>query len=408
MARDSVAAWNERALSLRTLDAAAPVLHAALVVCAAWSALCLLFFLANVLLLPRLSREAPAGDAAPFLSIVVPARDEERAIGPAVSALLAQDYPRFEVIVVDDRSTDATAEILARLAAADPRLVVVAGEEPPAGWIGKPHALHQGARAARGEILLFVDADVLYGPTAVGRAVGYLERERADFAALLPAFETQGFWEPVLMANLACAVFLGPGFLANADRPRWLAVGGGAGNLVRRRVYAAVGGHDRLRASVVDDVRLASETKRAGFRVRALVASDHVRVRMYHGFREVWDGFTKNTAYVLGGWTGVGVFLLALLWTAVSVLPAGVLAAVLLGAPFAPRDAALAAEAWGILVAARVLLALYAREHVWTALTQPLMALVWIGILARSLFYRLVRRTLTWRGRSFDARKVGF
>jgi chlorobactene glucosyltransferase len=384
------------------------MLHALLWICVAYSACALLMVVVNSAALPGLSREAPAGADAPFLSIVVPARNEERAIEAGMRSLLAQDYARFEVIAVEDRSADRTGEILRMLAAADPRLTVLAGVEPPPGWLGKPHALWQGAVRARGELLLFADADVRYHPRAVSQAVGFLDRTRADLVALFPRLETEGFWEPVLMANLACTIYFGPGFLANVGRPRWLAVGSGAGNLVRRTVYDAVGGHETLRASVIDDVRLAVEAKRAGFRVRALVATDRIAVRMYHGFREVWDGFTKNTAFALGGLMGAFILFLAVLWILVSVVPPAVALAAVFGAPVPARDAALAAVSWGLLVAARAALAVATKERIWTALTQPLMSLVWAGILLRSIYHRFVLRSVAWRGRSFDATKADF
>src|SRR5262249_34288822 len=206
----------------------------------------------------------------PRVSVVVPARNEERGVERAVRSHLAQDYPDFEVVAVDDRSTDRTGEILSRLAAADARLTVLPGVEPPAGWLGKPHALFEGFTAARGELVLFADADVVYDSRTLREAVAYAEAEGVDLLALLPKFETRGFWESVLMPYLLGAYFGGIGGLANVDRPRWFAAGGGAGNLVRRRAYDAVGGHEGLKDSVVDDVPLASKIKTARFRARLL------------------------------------------------------------------------------------------------------------------------------------------
>ncbi|HEY6146923.1 MAG TPA: hypothetical protein VIZ69_04465, partial [Thermoanaerobaculia bacterium] len=158
----------------------------------------------------------------------------------------------------------------------------------------------------------------------------------------------------------------------------------------------------------IDDVRLAVEAKRAGFRVRALVATDRIAVRMYHGFREVWDGFTKNTAFALGGLTGVLVLLLAAASIVVSVVPPAAVMAAALGAPLPARDTALAAASWGLLVAARAALAIATREPLWAALTQPLMSVVWAGLLSRSIYHRFVLRSVLWRGRAFDARKADF
>lgn len=384
------------------------MLHILLGACVAYAGACLVLLALNLFLLPRLSRAAPApGTVPPRLSIVVPARNEERAIEPSLRSLLTQDYPAFEVVVVDDRSTDRTREILGRFAG-DTRLTVIEGSEPPAGWLGKPNALFQGAQAATGDLLLFVDADVVYAPETASRAVGVLERRRADFVALLPRVEVRGFWESVLMPNLECAVFFGPAFLVTARRPRWLAAGGGAGNLVKRAVYESVGGHENIRASVIDDVRLATEVKRAGYATEAVLADDLVSVRMYRGFREVWDGFTKNLAYVLTGALGVVVALWVVAWTGLSILPPAVIVAALLGAAIPPGDLQRAVLAWALLVAARAGLSLGLRKPLWPALTQPLMAAVWAGLLVRSAYRRFVRRTLVWRGREFDARNAGF
>ncbi len=385
------------------------MLHALLAFCAAYSAFCLVSLLLNLAVLPRLSRQAPAVGDLPFVSIVVPARNEERAIGPALRSLLAQDYPgsRREVIVVDDRSTDGTRRVL-RGVETDPGLRVIDGAEPPPGWLGKPHALFQGSRASRGEWLLFVDADVSYRPDTVSRAIGYVLRERADFAALLPKLETAGFWESVLMPNLLCAIFFGPAILANGPWPRWLAAGGGAGNLIRRAAYDAIGGHESLRASVIDDVRLAVTSKQAGFATRAVLSHDLVAVRMYHGFREVWNGFTKNIAYAMGGITGVAFAALSLVWTAVAILPPVVLVAAIFCTSLPAADVALAGVTFGLLVLARAVLSRALGDPVWPSLTHPLMAAVWAGLLFRSVYQRLVRRTVPWRGRHFDARKAGF
>ncbi len=379
-----------------------------------WASLAMVLFGAAVLPLnfrtmPRLSRTGRAVPAAwPCVSIVVPARDEERGIEEAVRSQLAQDYPEFEVIVVDDRSTDSTREILERLAREYPRLRVIAGGEPPPGWLGKPHALHQGAASSSGGILLFADADVRYDPRAVGEAVALMESDRLDFVALFPGFEMKGFWENVLMPYLPIAYFFGLGFLASSDRHRWMAVGGGAGNIMRRGAYEAVGGHAAIRDSVIDDVRLARAVKQGGYRCRVARADDRVRVRMYRGFREIFDGFTKNTSFVFAGGFGL-VFLLATVWTVIAAIaPAAVLGAAALGLPVASADVRLAACALALTLALRALLASRFGWPQWTAWTHPLMAVVWGGIILRSLHRRFVRRELLWRGRRYDATRARF
>jgi chlorobactene glucosyltransferase len=365
----------------------------------------------NLAAIPRLSRKAAAlrGARYPRVSVIIPARNEENEVERAVRSHLAQDYPDLQVVVVNDRSTDRTGEILRALNRKDPRLIVVDGREPPEGWLGKPHALWQGAQVAGGEVLLFADADVRYHhPRTLSEAVAVLEEGRLDLLAFFPKLEMRGFWENVLLPYLAVGVFLGFGFIAAQRRIRGLALGAGVGNLVRRRAYDAVGGHAALRNSVVDDVRLAIELKRAGFSVVAMRAVDRVTVRIYHGFRGVWNGFTKNIAWAFPGAGGVVFFALTILLLVVSVTPAGVLVAAALGAPLSGPDVSLAAALFAATIVLRAALAAALSDPLWPAATHPIMAAVWAGLLGRSLIHRYVRKRLTWRGREYDARRTRF
>lgn len=387
------------------------MLHGALVLSVALGALGLALLVVNLAVLPRLSRlSGEPSRPAPLVSVVVPARDEERDVEATVRGHLASDYPypSLEVVVVEDRSRDATPAILESLAREDPRVAVVPGREPPAGWLGKPHALAEGAAAAKGEIFLFADADVRYGPTALSEAVRLLDVERLDLLCLLPRIEAKGLWENILLPNLVFTFFTGPAFLISRPGARWIAAGGGAGNLVRRSAYEAAGGHAALRDSVIDDIRLGYLLKAAGFRVGAARAEDRVAVRMYRGFREVFDGFTKNMAYLFQGRTGALLFVLTVVTFLAAMLPAGVLVAAAFGAAFSRLDLALAGVAFGLVLLSRLLLAAALSDPLWPAVTHPIMAAVWSGILARSLFHRFVLRRLTWRGRRFDARGARF
>ncbi|MDE3154840.1 MAG: glycosyltransferase [Acidobacteriota bacterium] len=384
------------------------MLYGLLVVILIWTLGGLLLLFLTAALVPRLRSQGP-GDPHPWprVSIIVPARDEARSIEAAVRSHLAQDYPDWEVIVVDDQSSDGTGAILDRLAQTDSRLRVIHNRLLPAGWLGKPHALQLGADAATGELLLFVDADVRYEPGLLRAAVDWLQRSRSDFLSLLPRVEMTGFWESVLMPFVPGAFYTGLGLLANVDAVPWMAAGGGPGNLIRREVYRAIGGHAALASSVIDDVRLALLTKQAGHRCRIVRAEDVVALRMYHGFREVFDGFTKNVSHVYYGATGLALFGLTLAFLTAQALPPAVLLAA--GAfPVPARDVALAAASVAAALAGRVVLQRLLRAPLWAALTYPLQAVVWAAITARSFYWRLVRNEVVWRGRRYDTGQARF
>ncbi|HYC89330.1 MAG TPA: glycosyltransferase family 2 protein [Thermoanaerobaculia bacterium] len=331
----------------------------------------------------------------PRVSIVVPARDEERTIERTVRALLAQTYPELEIIVVNDRSVDRTGEILAGF----PGITVVDNEEPPPGWLGKPWALHQGSLRATGELLLFVDADVIYEPPLVATAVAYLEERGVALLSLFPDFEAHGFWEHVAMPNLAVFGFsFLPLWLGNRTRIVRLAIGGGTGNLVRRDLYLAAGGHEALQDAVVDDVGMARLMRREGHHTELVRAETMVRVRMYHGLREIVDGFTKNafSTFDRSYLVAVPGVVLTLL---VHLLPYAM----------ALTGNAIALATVGLITLTRVILFRSLGYRLDNALFgHPPMIVIWCAILVRSMWMTGIRRRVHWRGRTYDADRTKF
>jgi cellulose synthase/poly-beta-1,6-N-acetylglucosamine synthase-like glycosyltransferase len=357
---------------------------------AAAAALSLLLLAVNLAVFRPLA-PAPSRREWPRVSVVIPARNEEREIEAALRAHRATDYPDVEVIVVDDRSTDGTGEIARRFAVEDRRFRVVAGGEPPTGWLGKPHALWEGAREASGEWLLFADADVSYAPDVLRRAVARAESGRLALLCILPRFVTRGFWEGVAIPNLYTMLYLGPGILTQIDAFRAFAGGSGSGNLVNRDSYVKSGGHAALRAAVIDDIGLAVQLKRAGFRTRAATAYDGVSVRIYRGLAEIVEGFSKNVAFIASPLLTLVLPLLifGLTWAPYVVLagPAGGGAKLLAGA-------ALAGTLLGRTILSRV-----TRAPLWSGLFHPLMTTVWTAIALRSWHRRIFLREVRWRGR---------
>ncbi len=370
----------------------------------------------NLALTPRLTPRLPR--RFPRVSVIIPARDEERTIERTVRAFLAQTYPEFEIIVVNDRSVDRTGDILAEISwqlavgswqesASSPanrqlptaNFVVVNNEEPPPGWLGKPWAMHQGSLHATGELLLFVDADVIYEPDAIVSAVARFEDSGVALLSLFPNLETHGFWEHVVMPNLAFFAFsFLPLWLGNRTRIPLLAIGGGPGNLVRREDYDAVGGHESLMDAVVDDVALARLMRRSGHRTEAVRAERSVRVRMYHGLGEIIQGFTKNSFAVIG----YNYFVAAITFVLTIVFHLVPFALALTGNLLAIVTVA-------IIALTRVILFSAIGYRIDNAiLGHPLMIGAWLWILLRSVWFTGIRRQLHWRGRTYDAGRTKF
>jgi len=341
--------------------------------------------------LPLLKDVPPGPVPTPKVSIVVAARDEERHIASATKSLLQQAYSDFELIVVDDRSSDRTAEILESIAEADARLQVVTIEELPAGWLGKNNAMRIGAERASGALLLFADADIILAPQALSRAVRLLQVERADHVTVAPEF---------VLPQLSLAMLVNYGFLWGflATRP-WktrdprssASLGIGAFNLVRADAYRAIGGHSRIPLRPDDDLMLGKLLKRAGFRQIVAGGVEQVSVEWYRTLGEAARGFRKNAFAALQYSIAAAVVML------VATLGFAVW-------PFAAVWLTGGAERALYATAALAQMTAYAyqahkqRSRPWLAITYPIAALCAIGIISAAVARTLRRRGIEWRG----------
>jgi chlorobactene glucosyltransferase len=273
-------------------------------------ALCALIVIAlisvvNTLTFPRLRCARPA--RTPFVSVLVPARDEADVIGQTLSRLLNQTYPSFEVIVLDDGSTDGTLEQARQAAAGDLRASVISGEPLPVGWLGKNWACHQLAGHARGDILVFTDADVRWEPEALFALVDLMDKAEARTFTVWPTQETLTWGERLVVPMMMFAIM---GYLPELC-VRYLpwpvfAAANGQCLAFRRDTYYRIGGHAAVRSNVVEDVGLAQNTKHNGLRLVMSTGNQIIRTRMYQSWPEVRDGFAKN---ILAGHGGQPVFL---------------------------------------------------------------------------------------------------
>ncbi len=339
------------------------------------------------------------------VSVIVPARNEEANIEACVNAVAAQDHDDVEIIAVDDRSEDSTAEILGRLGAEQPRLKVVAGHGPPPGWTGKVAACWRGQGAASGETLLFLDADVRLAPETVRLALAYLEESGADGVTLIGRLVTEGFWEWVVQPVVGSLILAGnrPEEVNDPKRPK-AAMANGQFIMVRRAAYDAVGGHESVRGEVLDDVGFARLMKARERRLHLLLGLELMSVRMYTGLSEIWDGWTKNL--FLGLHRSLPLTLLV--WVAVfatGLLPfllAAGLPAVQLATGASPLDS----PAWWLSLSASALIWLtygvglkrtrHKASHFWS---YPLGVVVLLGILLNSARRALFGLGVHWKGR---------
>ncbi len=339
----------------------------------------------------------------PAVSVIVPARDEERSIERCVRSLATQRFVDVDVVVVDDRSTDATPAILAGLAREFANVRVLAGEELPAGWIGKPWALHQGARVAAGAWLLFTDADSVHAPTGVASALAFTLAARADALSVATRQELGTVWERATLPFILGMVMAVSGTLAQLNDPLQprRALANGQYILVERAAYDALGGHAALRDELVEDVRFAQRIKADGrFRFILGGGTRLATVRMYHSLPEIWRGFTKNV------FAGAAGKLVALLGGAAAMflLSAPPLVAVLAVAARKPYRALEAAAATAALIAtSRRSIEMVGMEPS-AAFFQPFGMAFFGAIVLNSTWRVLSGRGVEWRGRQYSGR----
>ena len=367
---------------------------------AALAALPALLTLANLRAFARTPR-SPVTPPRPAVSVLVPARNEEAAIGRLCRDVLASEGVDLELVILDDDSQDGTAEIVAGIAAADPRVRLVPGQPLPAGWCGKQHACWQLAAAARHDTWVFLDVDVSPTPDAISRAVAFLDASGAALGGGFPRQVTGSFLDWLLLPLIH---FILLGFLplgrARRDNSPGLAAGCGQFFVTRRRDYERAGGHAAIRGSLHDGVKLPRAYRRAGLKTDVFDASDIASCRMYTRSLDVWRGLAKNATEGIGSPATILPF--TLLLAGGQILPVILVAAGLAtgwrGWPAWAVPTAIAAAFLAYLP--RTLEAARFRQSWSSVLAHPLGIAVFLAI----QWWALARRTLgfqtAWRGRS--------
>jgi len=343
----------------------------------------------------------------PLVSVIIPARNEATNIARCVRSVLASRYPKLEVIVVDDHSTDGTAGIARATAGGDSRIRIIENPDLPAGWFGKQWACANGEKASRGEILVFTDADTEHSPDLLGRVVNAMRARRVDLLTLAGDQEMHTFWERIIQPQLFGLLSMrygGTEHVSNSKRPADV-IANGQFIAVNREAYHAVGGHALVRDRVAEDLSLAQEFVRSGRRMSILIATRQFSTRMYASLAEIIRGWRKNIYAggkhaALGGDVGRALYPLLLLGAPlVGLAPPIALVLALLG---------VLPSAWlvwsAIVVAVSVLfwgaIYLFMRAPVAYALLYPL-GLVMLFYIAAGAVAR--GRNVEWKDRKYEA-----
>jgi chlorobactene glucosyltransferase len=355
----------------------------------------------NMFVLRRGGGSRITDDTLPPVSILVPARNEEANIRACIESLLRQDYPGFELHVLDDNSTDGTASILREMAEGGTRFTVHAGAEPPAGWVGKNYACHQLSLQARGDWLLFTDADTVHEPHSVREAMQRALAERADLLTLIPRQIMTTAAEKLVIPLLHfVSMTLLPLFLVHHTRNSKFAIGVGQFMLFRRETYERIGGHSCVKSEIVEDIRLAKIVKAAGGRLRVMSGVELVSCRMYRSMGDIWNGFTKNIFAGFGFSFPLMAAVLAMLFV-LFVLPFLLLAAALPDAAANPLPAALAGAQVALIWIIRLTLSARFRLGFWSSLLHPLGILAVIAIALNSWLRISFGPGAGWKGRFY-------
>ncbi|HLG61723.1 MAG TPA: glycosyltransferase [Ktedonosporobacter sp.] len=348
----------------------------------------------------------------PFVSLLVPARNEEASIEMCVYSLLKQRYERLEVLVLDDRSSDATASIVQRIIDALPleqkeRLQLFYGEALPPGWVGKNFACHQLFQHARGDYLFFTDADTVHAPEMVRAVIERMRGLNVDLLTAQLGYELQGIGERMIVPLLYFRVFtLLPLTLVSRRPEPILAVGNGPLLCLCRTAYAAVGGHQAIKGCILEDVSLARAVKAAGYRMAFVDAVDMIYCHMYTSFANTWVGFSR-TFFAFYNYSPLAALAIILLDLALFVAPPLLLLLSLI-APLPPIVVLLALSNYSIAVMMRLLLALrFARFQKLLALLlcflHPVAIILGCLILLNSMHWHYRKRGTAWKGRYYSS-----
>lgn len=344
----------------------------------------------------------------PSISVVVPVRNEETKIARCLESLAGQDYPNFEIVVIDDRSTDGSAQIIKELAAKHSCIKIIQGRESRPGWLGKCNALHHGTPHANGDWLVFSDADTFHHPNSLRDAIGAAINYKVDMISFMPVQELYTFGEQVIMPTLIGSFLMGDPTNTINDPKSQRAYAYGQYIMVKRTTYDAIGGHESVKDQILDDISIGRATKEKGFAVTACDGRPLYTVRMYTNFSEVWNGWTKN-AYALINCDPVSLAGVIVLLNACLAAPFLLLAATVLNPSGISESIPLPAM-WAILsLQFTCMIVWYARSTVFYKglnlihfFCLPLGAVLTSALYLNSAYCFLTGKQVKWKDRDYS------
>jgi glycosyltransferase involved in cell wall biosynthesis len=350
--------------------------------------------------------------------VIVPTRNEAYRVEKCIRSLKAQTYPHLEILIVDD-STDNTVELITSIVDADPRFVLIKQEPLPNDWIGKPFALQQGSKVAKGEYLLFIDADTFHDPMLITRAVEYALGHDSDLLSLVPHNSLESFWEKLIQPIPLTLISAGMP-LAKVNKPdSKIGIAFGPFMLIKHTVFDKIGGYESIKGRIADDVEMGKLVRDSGYTVNLANGQTMMHVRMYENFHEIWEGWSKNIflgpvqkrrinskvkrlLLVLLGIVGIfGLMVFPLCMTIIALLLMVVTHAVLWQVIFL-----FSLVVWlsGVIFQAIIQKA-YRYGETKYALLFFLASLIFIGIFVNSAMKSMSGTGVTWKGRTYTEKK---
>jgi chlorobactene glucosyltransferase len=345
----------------------------------------------NAVFTPTVKTSHRLQSEASLVSILIPARNEEHNIKACLESLSTQTYQNCEIIVLNDQSSDQTGNIVAEIAKLNPIVRLVSGEDLPSGWLGKNWACHQLSRAARGDILIFADADITCSESAIANTVSWLQRYDLGMLSVFPQQLTSGWFEKLIVSTVYMFVYSYlPLWLTYYSNLPALSAANGQWLAFTQSCYRRIGGHERVRQFIAEDIRLARLVKSDRFKMITLAGNDTIFCKMYHSWTEVWHGFTKNGYELLSGHAASFFVLISL----VILLHSGPYLLVMVE-PL--RVLALVAVVANVLI--RMVVAIRFRQPFWHSILFHPIAVLGIVTIAINSFIKLKTAGIVWKER---------